>query len=502
MSGYVQGLHRSQQILLPDTLDDYVTEENPVRFIDAFVNNLDLGAMNFTHSKTKDTGRPPYDPADLLKLYLYGYLNHTRSSRRLERECQHNLEVMWLLKKLSPDFKTIADFRSANATTIRSVFREMVELLKALDLVDRGFVAIDGSQFQAVNSPKRHYSRKDIQERIGQTDAQVDRYLKELDENDKKEAGEVQLPNRIENLKGKIAELKKRQQRNRETLVEMETSGELARSLTDPDCRKMFDYGEMVMAYNTQISVEAKNKLIVDYDVTNSGSDEKQLARMAGRAKEVLDTDHLEVVADKGYYSAEQIVLCNEQGIIPYVANRGEARAQGKRWGMTPEFSIERFVYDPLKDSYTCPRGELLTPTAKYSITKDRGFRGKGWKKYRTLACKSCPEFKTRCSHDRDGRLIWRREHEDLLDETKARITSEEGRRRLDLRSQLVEHPFGTLKRWYGGGHLLLKGLRKVSGETGLMLTAYNMRRVLNIVGVRKLMAHLEIRPKNHFSTS
>lgn len=288
MSGFVQGHHRRQRILLPDSLDDYVSEENPVRFIDAFVESLDLGKMRFTHSEPKDTGRPPYDPADLLKLYLYGYLNRVRSTRMLERECHRNIEAIWLMRKLTPDFKTISDFRRDNVDHIHPVFRELVALCKRLDLPDRELVAIDGSKFKAVNSQKRHFTRKSLQRDLDALDKRIGRYLRELDENDAKEAREEPLLSRVKDLKKKIAAMKERKKQQAALLLRMEASGETEVSLTDPDCRSMKTHGTVDLCYNTQIAVEAKNKLIVEYEVTNHPSDDKQLAPMAARAREAL----------------------------------------------------------------------------------------------------------------------------------------------------------------------------------------------------------------------
>ncbi|MDE1837140.1 MAG: transposase, partial [Euryarchaeota archaeon] len=291
MSGFVEGCHRQQMVLFPEALDDYVTEDNSVRFIDAFVDSLDLRAMGFTHAQPLDEGRPPYDPADLLKLYLYGYLNKVRSTRRLERECQRNVEVMWLMGKLAPDFKTIADFRRDNVGQIRPVFRELVALCRRLDLLDDKLVAVDGSKFKAMNSPKRHFTPDSLKESLATLDEKIARYLRELDENDKKEAQEEHLLARVPDLKKKIAKLKERRQQHAALLSRMEATGETELSLTDPDCRMMRTHGTFDLCYNTQIAVEAKNKLIVEFDVTNRSSDDKELASMAQRARGALGVE-------------------------------------------------------------------------------------------------------------------------------------------------------------------------------------------------------------------
>lgn len=489
MSGFVEGQHRQQTLLLPETLDDYVTEENPIRFIDAFVDSLNLRAMGFTHATPLDEGRPPYDPADLLKLYLYGYLNRVRSSRRLETECQRNLEVMWLMRKLAPDFKTLADFRKDNVDRIRPVFRELLVLCKRLGLLDTDLVAIDGSKFKAVNSMKRHYTPKSLRESLTSLDEKIARYLRELDENDEKEAKEERLPQRVPDLQKKIAELKERKKQQAALLARMEATGETEVNLTDPECRAMWIHNSVDLCYNTQIAVEAKNKLIVEYDVTNHPSDDQELSPMAARAREALAVDHLKATADKGYYSGEQIQRCGESGVTPYVPEMNVRSAAVARNRLSPEFALDKFVYDPSADSLVCPAGQRLTPTGPFLELK-MGYHGRTRraKIYRTMACFTCPHYLGDCTRDPKGRHVIRTEFDAAMDAMRLRANTPEGRKILRLRQELVEHPFGTIKRGFHQGYLLLKGLRKTRGEMGLTLTAYNMRRVLNLVGTRGLV--------------
>ncbi len=492
MSGFVPSAHRRQQLLLPELLDDYVSEESPVRFIDAFVDGLDLVMMGLAHAEPNEMGRPPYNPADLLKLYLYGYLNRVRSSRRLERECQRNLEVIWLMRKLTPDFKTIADFRAANVDQIRLVFRQMVELCGKLGLLDRELVAVDGSKFQAVNSLERHYTPKSLEVHRKLVDERLARYLKELDENDAKEAREEDpFPDRVKNLKEKIAALRKKQRSLEELRTRMETTGEKEISLTDPDSRVVLSRRGHMMGYNTQIAVEARNKIIVAYDVDNKASDHHQLAPMSVRAKEALGVDRLKVVADKGFYDGEQARRCVEAGITPYLPQPEKARGAGELAGISPEFHKDQFRYDPSTDTLVCPAGHRMCPGSTIRRRWPQRPEGTAMKIYRTNACFTCPYHMTRCTRNPEGRFIQRTEHETVLEAMSTRMKTGEGRRILELRKALVEHPFGTIKRGLEQGYLLLRGTRKVRGEIGLTMTAYNMRRALNLVGTRGLVAAL-----------
>ena len=490
MSGFVEGQHRQQTILLPEKLDEYVTEENSIRFIDALVDSLDLRAMGFTHATPRDEGRPPYDPADLLKLYLYGYLNKVRSSRRLELECQRNVEVMWLMRKLAPDFKTIADFRKDNVDQIRSVFRELVGFCRELGLLDTQLVAIDGSKFKAMNSEKRNFTRDSLKESLTTLDEKIARYLRELDENDRKEAEEERLPTRVPDLKEKIAKLKERRQQHAVLLARMEASGETEVSLTDPDARLMKTRNGFDVCYNTQIAVEAKNKLIVEYDVSNHASDDKELAPMATRAREILDVEHLDVVADKGYYSGPQVQRCVDRWITPYIPEMQVRQGAAKRTGLSPEFSKDHFRYDPISDTVVCPAGQRMLPIGPGFLIREKSGEGsRRAQAYRTASCAVCPHFMGPCTTDPKGRQIVRTAFDGAMDALRDRMKTPEGKRMLQLRQELVEHPFGTLKRGFQQGHLLLRGLRKVTGEMGLSLIAYNLRRLINIVGTDRLVS-------------
>ena len=295
---YVEGMKRNQRILLPDTLDEYVDEENSVRFIDAFVDRLELKKLSFQHAEPCGEGRPLYDPADMLKLYLYGYLNQVRSSRKLERECHRNVEVMWLMKKLTPDFKTIADFRRENIDCIRPVFREFVYLCRSLDLFGAELAAIDTSKFKAVNSRKRNLNEKTLSERLRQVEEKIAAYLTEMEENDKADR-QRNDNSRIEKLKQKLSKLEERRREYTRIQVGMNATGQKEVSLTDPDSRLMrVDSQKLDVCYNIESAVDSKNHLIVDYDTTNNSDDHNQLAKMAERAKETLQVSRLAVTRD------------------------------------------------------------------------------------------------------------------------------------------------------------------------------------------------------------
>ena len=483
---YVAGEKRDQSILFPDTLDEYITEENPVRFIDAFVDILDLEQLGFKHSNLDGgAGRPPYDPSDLLKLFIYGYLSQVRSSRKLEKACLSNLEVMWLMKKLAPDFKTIADFRKDNIECIKPVFKEFVYLCRSLDLFGAELVAIDGSKFKAVNSTKRNLNEKTLAERLRHVEEKIAQYLKEMEENDRSEPeeGDRNSGVKVDGLKEKISKLEERRQEYIKAQNRMKETGQKEVSLTDPDSRLMkIDSQKLDVCYNVESVVDSKNHLVVDYDVTNDANDRYQLARMAQRAKETLQVERLDVTADKGFCTGSELKECEENGITTYVAIPAETMPN-KRLGVPePEFYSQRFLYDPLTDVYVCPANQEM-----------RFWKGR-WKNrgrlYRTEACSACP-LRSRCTRNKLGRIIYRSEYQDVIDRLRARQREGEGLDKLNRRKEIVEHPFGTIKRAFNQAYLLLKGLRKVNGEVGFTMLAYNMLRAINILGIKRLISSL-----------
>ena len=484
-SRHVKGMDRNQALLLPETIDGYIDEENETRFIDAFVDSLDLHRLGFTHTRPYDEGRPPYDPADMLKLYIWGYLNQVRSSRKLERECHRNLEAIWLLRKLSPDHKTIADFRRDNVDSIKGVFKEFVKLCIGLGLYGARFVAIDGVKLKAVNGNSRNHNRETLTKRIGAMDEAASRYMDEMEALDGEEEKGGARP--ADRLREKLGRLRRRRVEYAELLEALVESGRNEVSLTDPECRLMRNRGRLEPCYNVHVAVDDGNHLIVDYDVSNNSSDANALSPIAKAAKETLGVESIEAAADRGFYDAEDIKECVDAGITPYVPRpfkygAGPARKTGIP---TREFYGDRFVYDESGDEYVCPAGNRLVFRGW-----SRG-RGKVMGVYRSDACFSCPFFMLKCTRNRVGRVVHRWEHEGLLEEMEERLRAEPWR--MDARRDTVEHPFGSMKRAFNQGYLLLKGLRKVGGEVGFTMLAYNMRRALNILGAGGLVASVMV---------
>ena len=485
---YVEGLNRKQTFLLPKTIEEYVETDNPVRFIDAYVNTLDMEKLGFTHSTPQDLGRPSYNPKDLCKLYLYGGLNHIRSSRKLERECKTNLEAMWLLKGLAPDFKTIADFRKDNPSAIGALFKDFVAFLKDLSLYGAKQVTVDGTKLRAVNSNYKAFTQRALAKRIKVMEKSVTHYLEELDAADKQEASDEQQANSevSEDAKAfevdKLAALLEKKQKSEEILDKMEKSGQTEVALTDPDCRQMMNHGRVESCYNMQAAVDSKNHLIVNYLVTNEASDLNQLSVVAISAKETLGVEEIDCVSDKGYFDFMQIKQCVDNGVTPYVAVKRSGTGGSI---VSPEFTADKFRYDKDADVYVCPAGQrLYFQFCTFQDGMDRRIY-----KCQKGVCSSCQFFMTKCTGNKRGRLIWRWVHEEVVDDLRERMKLHP--EVMDERKKVVEHPFGTLKRAFGAPYLLLRGLRKVSGEVGLLLLSYNLRRVLNILGVEALIGAL-----------
>ena len=487
MSEHVDGTHRDQTILFPDTLDKYVDAENPVRFIDAFIDSLNMEKLGFKHSITCETGRPSYAPSDILKLYVYGYLNQIRSSRKLERECHRNVEVMWLMKKLAPDFKTIADFRKDNVGCIKPVFKEFVYLCRSLDLYGAQIVAIDGTKFKAVNSKSNNLNEKTVALRLKRIEEKIAEYLREMDENDKADSGKAESL-KVYELKEKISKLEEKKQQYELVQNQMKVTGQKEVSLVDPDSRLMrVDSQKLDVCYNVQTSVDAKKHLIVDYDVINNSTDHHQLAKDAEAAKQTLSVGSLDVVSDKGFYVEKDVFDCEKSGVTVFMPIPAALNPYKSVGVPEPEFYSDQFVYDAERDVYVCPAGNEM-PFWK------RGGRGKGLegRLYRTTGCFGC-SLRSKCTRNKRGRYMFRGEYDGAVDRLRVRLESFEGKEKLGLRRMLVEHPFGTMKRAFNQGYLLLKGLRKVKGEVGFTMLAYNMRRAINILGVGMLMALLKV---------
>lgn len=470
---HIQGTSREQTILFPESINDYIEEDNEVRFIEAFVENISLREMNFKHSSTKSTGRPPYNPSDLLKLYIYGYLNKIRSSRRLEKETKRNVEVIWLMKKLTPDFKTIADFRKDNTKALKEVTKQFVFVLKKLDLFGNELVAIDGSKFRAQNGKKRNFSSKKLKRTVKEIDSKIDQYLNELDENDKQEQSTKKISK--EELEEKIASLKKRKTDYQDLVDKMEESKVNEISLTDPDAKSMLNSQRVEVCYNVQTSVDNKHKLIVDYEVTNCPADQGLLYSMATRSKEILGVDTLEVLADKGYYDAKDIKKCVDENLALLIPRPKRVRSKTDEW-----YSKEKFIYDKKSDTYKCPSGSTLT------LMRLSNFKGKKMQVYSTKKCANC-NIRDKCTDSYFGRTITRWEHEEILERMEERVKA--NKEKVRMRQWLSEHPFGTIKRSFDQGYMLLKGLEKTNAEFSLTVLAYNIKRAINIVGIDALIA-------------
>ncbi|MDD2161169.1 IS1182 family transposase [Pseudomonas sp. MIL19] len=471
MQRFIQGENRTQVTLLPESLDDYVTDTNPVRVVDVFVAELDLGKLGFEGVVPAETGRPAYHPADLLKIYIYGYLNRIQSSRRLEREAQRNVELMWLTGRLMPDFKTIANFRKDNGKAIRGVCRQFVVLCQQLGLFSEALVAIDGSKFKAVNNRDRNFTSAKLQRRMEEIESSINRYLSALDTADRQEP--VVSQPKAERLHGKIAALKMKMQELKEIEVRLNETPDKQISLTDPDARSMKTRGTGIVGYNVQTAVETKHHLIVAHEVTNDGSDRSQLSPMAKQAREAMGVKELSAVADRGYFKSEEIHACHEAGItvfVPKVVTSG-ATAAGR-------FGREDFTYDSSKNEYQCPAGDRLI--WRFSSIE----KGLKMDCYWSSNCQSC-SLKKRCTPS-PQRRVKRWEHEAILDTMQSRL--DQAPEMMRIRKQTVEHPFGTLKAWMGATHFLTKTLPRVSTEMSLHVLAYNMKRVIKILGSAALM--------------
>lgn len=467
---YIKGRDRNQIILFPEVIDEYITEENQVRFIDAFVSKLDMS--KFKYFQVKNLGRPSYNPCDLLKLYIYGYLNTIRSSRKLERETHRNIELFWLIEKLHPDFKTIADFRKDNKEAIRQVFREFTLICKNLKLFGGELIAVDGSKFAAVNSKRKAHTKNNLKEKLEKIDKHIQDYLDELDENDDEES-DIHKPTK-EELEEKIKSLKNRKDKYQKLQEELENTGENQICLTDPESRIMKVKGNgRDVCYNIQVAVDDKHNLIVDFAATNHENDLNELSNISIKAKEVLGVETIEALADTGYYTNKEVKKCLDNGITPYVpkpTTNNEANG----------FSKSKFKYDNEQNVYICPKNQELRFK---TIVKDK--KGDNWKRYQGIKCNSCLSMST-CTKSPKGRIIERWEHEEIIEEMGIRLKANQ--EKFKKRQSTVEPVFGTIKRNFNQGYMLLKGIDKVNAEFSLSALAYNMKRAINELGIKTLI--------------
>ncbi len=474
MKRFVEGEDRRQGVLLPEFLDDYVSEENPVRVIDVFVDELDLGALGFAGVVPEATGRPAYHPGALLKIYVYGYINQIASSRRLERESQRNVEMMWLTRRLAPDFKTIADFRKDNGPAIRAACGRFIALCRRLELFTHAVAAIDGSKFKAVNARDRNFTKAKLKKRLEQVEASIEHYMAALETADRQE-GELAQAKSVR-LKDKIAQLREQMAAFKALEPVVQAAPDQQLSLSDPDARSMATSGRGsgMVGYNVQTAVDAKHHLIVAHEVTNVGNDRGQLSNMASQAKDAMGVDALDVLADRGYFKGEEVLACAPLGVTPYVPKplTSGAKAKGR-------FGKQDFVYRAEDDTYRCPAGETLT--RRFTSVED----GMNLHVYWTTKCVECP-LRDRCTSSKQPRRIKRWEHEAVLDAMQDRLDRTPDAMR--IRKATVEHTFGTLKAWMGATHFKTRTLEKVKTEMSLQVLAYNLKRVIAIMGPRPLM--------------
>ena len=475
MRRFVEGTDRGQSTLFPECLGDWIGEDNPVRVIDVFVDELDLAELGFNGVEPEVTGRPSYHPSVLLKLYIYGYLNRVQSSRRLEREALRNVELMWLTGRLAPDHKTIADFRKDNGAAIRKVCTRFIALCRMMGLLTQASVAIDGSKFKAVNNRDTNFTRAKMDRRMAQIEESVARYLQQLDTADRQEPSEA-LKAKTSRLREKIAKLKEQMQLLEVLKEQMLATADQQISLTDPDARSMATSGRGsgVVGYNVQVAVDTAHHLIITHEVTNVGTDRSQLSSVAKEAKAALGVENLDAVADRGYFSGEQILACEKAGITVTLPKpmTSHSKAEGR-------FGKQDFRYIAEQDVYICPAGERLS----YHYTNEEN--GLVLRRYWTNACQSCA-IKHTCTTAKERRIT-RWEHEDVLEAVQRRL--DEHPERMRQRRETVEHPFGTIKARMGATHFLMKTLPRVAAEMALHVLAYNLTRVLNLVGIKPLLA-------------
>lgn len=478
MSRFIQGEDRQQVTLLPECLDDFIADDNPIRVVDAYVAELDLAAIGFARTTPAATGRPAYDPAVLLKIYIYGYLNRVQSSRRLERECQRNVELMWLTGRLAPDFKTIADFRHDNPVGIRNVCRRFIELCRDLKLFTQALVAIDGSKFKAVNTRDRNYTSGKLQRRRQHIDESIQRYLGALETADRTQPAELQA--KTARLQDKLTQLRKQMRELDVVEEQLKSQPDGQMSMTDPDARSMATSakGSGMVAYNVQMAVDAKHHLIVAHEVTNIGHDRTQLSPMAQAARDAMGKKRLKAIVDRGYFNAPQIKACADNGIAAILPkpSTSNAKAEGR-------FDKADFIYIARDDEYQCPAGQR----ASYRFSREEN--GLLIRRYWSSACGECA-MKPQCTTSK-FRRISRWEHEEVLEETQRRLDKMPDA--MAVRRRTVEHVFGTLKHWMGYTHFLTRRMVNVGTEMSLHVLAYNLRRVLNILGFAGTMSAVKM---------
>jgi transposase len=480
---HITGMVREQITLFPEALEDYIKDDNPICFLDAYVDQLDMSTIRFQYATVKETGRPPYNPKDILKLYLYGYLNRIRSSRLLEQETKRNLEVFWLLKRLSPDHKTISNFRKENAHALREIFKQFIIICKKLELFGNELVAIDSTKFKASNSGNRIKNKEQLDKSITRINESINQYMGQLDQTDSID-NQTAVPLTKEQLHQKIASLAQYKQHLEQATEELTQSNQKHISLTDPDCRLLKHGRHIEPAYSLQTAVDAKHSLIVDYTLTHDAADYNHLSTMATSAQRILEAKDLTVVADTGYYDTVELKACEDHSITTFVPIP-KAPISKEQNTPTSDYTHDKFVYNASSDTYRCPQGNtLLKSEIKLKKRGDRVVHV-----YRTNNCVSC-QARTQCSASPRGRHINRWEHEAVVDRLRERLNDQPGI--MIKRKAIIEHIFGTIKKVWGYSALLLRRMKNVASEVALMTLTYNIRRVLNIMGTKNLILQLQ----------
>jgi transposase len=489
---YVQGRHRLQTAIF--CLEDFIAADAPVRVVDAFCEQIDYTALNFRGKFTQDNCRPCYHPARLLRLYIYGYLNGIRSSRKLEAECRRKLEVMWLCNNIIPKYHTIADFRKRHPKQIKDVFRQFVSLMCNWRLVGKKTVAIDSTKYRAQNSRKNNYNEEKIKRQLAYIDKKVADYLEEMDDIDHKEKTRAKDIQRLFELTQDNEKLQERRAQYELLQKQLQSSPDTQISTVDPDSRAVPHKTNIIeVSYNTQVATDAKHSLVVHYEVTNE-NDRKALHPTVMAAKEAMGLPKqaaLTALADKGYFNAEQLDACQQDGVLTYVPptyNRSKEAVPVKG------YHLDDFRYHPKADTYTCPQGHTLTTNGHWYIkvyTRSEKTKSSSlFKHYKTDKCLGCPAMPL-CTVQKNGRVIERSEYAEAVAENNKRL--QEHKETYLKRQQIVEHPFGTIKRWWGYSYTLLKGIKKVSADLGLVYLCYNLKRVMNILSVKTFMKKLQL---------
>jgi len=468
---FIQGQDRFQTSLFPVSLDSAIDQDNEVRLIDMFVDSLDLKPLGFDVDFV-DNGRPAYHPKDLLKLYMYGYMNKVRSSRDLEKETKRNIEMIWLLKGLSPDHNTINNFRKNNPKAIKKVFRSTVEIARNFDLIGGLLLAGDGTKLRAQNSKKNNYNQKKLDRHLKYIDEKLEEYTSKLAEADGDDKNEIE---------GKINQQKQRKAGYKQLEEQLKQTGEKQISTSDPDSKQLIIRGVITeVAYNVQSTVDSKHKIPIDYEVTNQ-NDAAAMGNMARRAKSIIKHNRFSMLFDKGYHSGKELSKVQMLGIDTHVAIPSVPKTSQ---APNPEYNVENFTYNHTSDSYTCPQGKTLRSNQKWYNSPNYHF-----KQYKTKACQSCLA-RSECSLAKNGKIIQRSEYQDAVEKNKENILANPAIYK--RRQALVEHPFGTIKRQWGFDHIMTKKTKaRASADVGFIFIAYNLRRILTLIDKKDLIAYL-----------